>query len=126
PATAERVADRVDPQQPRGDPMSSAAATTAATAPSTAAAAASENPVSGDGRPWWRDAVIYQVYLRSFADGDGDGVGDLAGLTQRLDHLTELGVDGLWLNPCYPSPGADHGYDVADYRDIDARYGGLP
>jgi len=76
--------------------------------------------------PWWRDAVIYQVYLRSFADGDGDGIGDLVGLTARLDHLTRLGVDGLWLNPCYPSPGADHGYDVSDYMDIDARYGGLP
>jgi alpha-glucosidase len=75
--------------------------------------------------PWWRDAVIYQVYLRSFADSDGDGVGDLAGLRARLDHLTRLGVDGLWLNPCYPSPGADHGYDVADYVDIDPRYGGL-
>jgi alpha-glucosidase len=75
--------------------------------------------------PWWRDAVIYQVYLRSFADSDGDGVGDLAGLRERLDHLTRLGVDGLWLNPCYPSPGADHGYDVADYVDIDPRYGGL-
>jgi alpha-glucosidase len=75
---------------------------------------------------WWRDAVVYQLYLRSFADGDGDGVGDLAGLVSRLDHLTRLGVDGLWLNPCYPSPGADHGYDVADYMDIDARYGGLP
>ncbi|MFG2059451.1 glycoside hydrolase family 13 protein [Micromonospora sp. NPDC048930] len=77
-------------------------------------------------RPWWRDAVIYQVYLRSFADSDGDGIGDLPGLTARLDHLTRLGVDGLWLNPCYPSPGADHGYDVADYTTIDPRYGGLP
>jgi alpha-glucosidase len=79
----------------------------------------------GGPAPWWRDAVIYQVYLRSFADSDGDGVGDLAGLRARLDHLTRLGVDGLWLNPCYPSPGHDHGYDVADYVDIDPRYGGL-
>src|SRR5215831_11644153 len=75
---------------------------------------------------WWRSAVVYQVYLRSFADSDGDGIGDLPGLRRRLDHLTRLGVDGFWLNPCFPSPGADHGYDVADYRDIDALFGGLP
>jgi alpha-glucosidase len=75
--------------------------------------------------PWWRDAVIYQVYLRSFADSDGDGIGDLAGLRSRLDHLSELGVDGLWLNPCYPSPQADHGYDVADYTAIEPAYGDL-
>ncbi len=79
-----------------------------------------------DGAAWWRDAVIYQVYLRSFSDSDGDGIGDLPGLTARLDHLTRLGVDGLWLNPCYPSPGTDHGYDVADYTTIDPQYGGLP
>ncbi|MFI6602249.1 glycoside hydrolase family 13 protein [Nonomuraea sp. NPDC050536] len=75
--------------------------------------------------PWWRQAVVYQVYLRSFADSDGDGVGDLEGLRERLDYLRRLGVDGIWLNPCYPSPGADHGYDVSDYMDIDPLYGGL-
>ncbi|WP_405727433.1 glycoside hydrolase family 13 protein [Streptomyces sp. NBC_01537] len=80
---------------------------------------------SPDGTPWWRDAVIYQVYLRSFADANGDGIGDLAGLRSRLDYLADLGVDGLWLNPCYPSPQADHGYDVADYTDIEPAYGDL-
>ena len=76
-------------------------------------------------RPWWQDAVVYQVYLRSFADSDGDGVGDLEGLRRHLDHLVELGADGLWINPCYPSPQADHGYDVADYFDIEPAYGDL-
>jgi alpha-glucosidase len=74
---------------------------------------------------WWRDAVIYQVYVRSFADGNGDGIGDLAGLRAGLDHLTTLGVDGFWLNPCYPSPQVDHGYDVADYTGIEPAYGDL-
>ncbi|MFR9775353.1 glycoside hydrolase family 13 protein [Micromonospora sp. MS34] len=92
----------------------------------TTAAAAPAATTDTGLQPWWRDAVIYQVYLRSFADSDGDGVGDLPGLTARLDHLSRLGVDGIWLNPCYPSPGADHGYDVADYTTIDVRYGGMP
>ncbi|KAA2256018.1 glycoside hydrolase family 13 protein [Solihabitans fulvus] len=69
--------------------------------------------------------MIYQVYLRSFADGNGDGVGDLAGLRQRLPHLAELGVDAIWLNPWYPSPMADAGYDVADHRDIEPTFGTL-
>ena len=74
---------------------------------------------------WWRDAVIYQVYVRSFADSDGDGVGDLNGLRSRLGHIASLGVDGLWLSPCYPSPQRDHGYDIADYTDIEPAYGTL-
>ncbi|HET6168317.1 MAG TPA: glycoside hydrolase family 13 protein [Marmoricola sp.] len=76
-------------------------------------------------QPWWRSAVIYQIYLKSFLDTDGDGLGDLDGVVAQLDHLVDLGVDGLWLNPCYPSPGKDGGYDVADYLTVDPAYGGL-
>ncbi|MFC6080630.1 glycoside hydrolase family 13 protein [Sphaerisporangium aureirubrum] len=74
---------------------------------------------------WWRDAVIYQVYVRSFADGNGDGVGDLLGVRSRLGYLAELGVDAIWLTPFYTSPMADFGYDVADYRDVDPIFGTL-
>ena len=77
------------------------------------------------GSEWWRDAVVYQVYVRSFADADGDGVGDLPGIRSRLPYLSELGVDGLWLTPFYPSPGADHGYDVSDYLGVDPLLGSL-
>lgn len=72
---------------------------------------------------WWRDAVIYQVYPRSLADGNGDGVGDLAGIGAWLAHLSDLGVDAMWLSPWYASPMADAGYDVADHRDIDPVFG---
>ena len=74
---------------------------------------------------WWRDAVIYEVYVRSFADSDGDGDGDLAGITEHLPYLRDLGVDALWMTPFYPSPMADGGYDVTDYRDIDPAFGTL-
>ena len=77
------------------------------------------------GHEWWRTAVIYQVYIRSFADGDGDGVGDLAGIRSRLPYLRDLGVDAVWITPFYPSPMADGGYDVADYRDIEPVFGTL-
>ena len=73
--------------------------------------------------PWWRRGVVYQVYIRSYADGDGDGTGDITGLRSRLPYLRDLGVDAIWINPWYLSPLADGGYDVADYRQIEPRYG---
>ncbi|WP_203579968.1 glycoside hydrolase family 13 protein [Microbacterium hibisci] len=80
---------------------------------------------AGDDPLWWRSAVIYQVYVRSFADGNGDGTGDLAGVRARLSYLKDLGVDAIWFNPWYPSPLADGGYDVEDYRDIHPQFGTL-
>ena len=81
-----------------------------------------EAPAAAD---WWRSAVVYQLYIRSFADANGDGVGDIAGVRARLGHLRDLGVDAVWFSPWYPSPMADAGYDVADYRDIDPMFGTL-
>ncbi|GAA4142693.1 glycoside hydrolase family 13 protein [Actinomadura keratinilytica] len=78
-----------------------------------------------DNAPWWRSAVIYQVYIRSFADGNGDGVGDIAGIRSRLPYLRDLGVDAIWITPWYTSPMVDAGYDVADYTDIDPLFGTL-
>ncbi|MER7172579.1 glycoside hydrolase family 13 protein [Streptomyces mesophilus] len=83
-------------------------------------------PHTGQPAPWWRSAAIYQIYPRSYADGNGDGIGDLSGIRARLTHLSELGVDAVWISPWYPSPMADGGYDVADYRGIDPMFGTLP
>jgi alpha-glucosidase len=96
-------------------PRTAPFAASTATRPSTAPVAAQ----------WWRDAAIYQVYVRSFADSDGDGIGDLNGVRARLDYLAGLGVDAVWMSPWYPSPQADAGYDIADYRDIDPLFGTL-
>ena len=76
----------------------------------------SSTTARGDGDGWWRSGLLYQIYVRSFADSDGDGVGDLRGVIDRLDYLSWLGVDGIWLSPITPSPNADWGYDVSDYR----------
>jgi alpha-glucosidase len=73
--------------------------------------------------PWWTHAVIYEIYPRSFQDTDGDGVGDLKGVTRRLDYLKELGIDAIWLTPFYPSPNVDFGYDVSDYTNVAPEYG---
>ena len=83
------------------------------------------SPEIAEESAWWRDAVFYQVYVRSFADSNGDGVGDLDGIRSRLGYLELLGVDALWLTPFYRSPMADHGYDVADPRDVDPLFGDL-
>jgi alpha-glucosidase len=74
---------------------------------------------------WWQIGVIYQIYPRSFQDTNGDGIGDLQGITQRLSYLVELGVDAIWLSPIFPSPMADFGYDISDYTDIDPLFGTL-
>ncbi len=80
-------------------------------------------PTAPSTDPWWRHAVIYEIYPRSFQDSNGDGTGDLNGITQRLDYLEQLGVDAIWIAPIYPSPQVDFGYDISDYEGIDPRYG---
>jgi len=84
-----------------------------------------DQPVTGAVPPWWKGAAIYQVYPRSFADSNGDGIGDLAGITARLDYIASLGVDAIWLSPFYPSPMDDFGYDIADYCGVDPIFGNL-
>ena len=107
PGLLRRLPPRPRRQQRRGRPPHVGSAVTAADA------------------PWWTRAVVYQIYPRSFQDSDGDGIGDLGGVLQRLDHLSDLGVDVLWLSPVYPSPQADNGYDISDYQGIDPLFGTL-
>ena len=74
-------------------------------------------------RKWWHDKVVYQIYPKSFYDSNGDGIGDIPGIISKLDYLEDLGIDILWLSPCYQSPLADQGYDISDYYSIDSRFG---
>ena len=76
-------------------------------------------------RQWWKSAVVYQIYPRSFADSNGDGIGDLGGITSKVDYLAELGVDVVWLSPVYPSPQDDAGYDISEYQDVEPVFGSL-
>lgn len=87
--------------------------------------AAESKAAEGTDTQWWKNAVIYEIYPRSFADSNGDGIGDLNGITQHLDYLQELGVNAIWLTPFYPSPQVDFGYDISDYRAIDPQYGSM-
>lgn len=88
-------------------------------------ATAQAKPVDAEGHQWWQHAVFYEIYPRSFADSNGDGIGDLNGITSKMDYLHDLGVDAIWITPCYPSPQVDFGYDVSNYEDIDPMYGTL-
>src|SRR5579859_5896879 len=90
-----------------------------------AAAAQTAKPVDAEGHQWWQHAVFYELYPRSFADSNNDGIGDLNGITSKLDYLKDLGVDAIWITPCFPSPQVDFGYDVSDYENIDPMYGTL-
>ena len=90
-----------------------------------ATAQSAGNAVDGEGHQWWQNAVFYELYPRSFADSNNDGVGDLNGITSKLDYLKDLGVDAIWISPCFPSPQVDFGYDVSDYENIDPMYGTL-
>jgi alpha-glucosidase len=91
----------------------------------TSAIASAPHQAPGAAEPWWKHALIYEIYPRSFQDSNGDGVGDLKGITQRLDYLQTLGVDAIWLSPIYPSPQVDFGYDISDYENVDPQYGTL-
>jgi alpha-glucosidase len=109
------------PAQTALDSPSKSAATKTKPAPKQPAGP----PVDAEGHQWWQHAVFYEIYPRSFADSNGDGIGDLPGITSKLDYLRRLGVDAIWITPCFPSPQVDFGYDVSDYEDIDPMYGNL-
>src|SRR5579875_82310 len=98
------------------------APTKTAASPSSGAAAAA-TPTSD--QTWWKHAVVYEIYPRSFQDSNGDGIGDLNGITQRLDYLQQLGLDAIWIAPMYPSPQVDFGYDISNYEAVDPQYGNI-
>lgn len=124
---AQAAPDAVAPAEPRDDSAAGAPAPLVTGAPTAPAPESLVLPRHADDAPedWWRNAVVYEVYPRSFADGNGDGEGDVAGIRSRLDYLAGLGVEAIWFNPFYVSPLKDGGYDVADYRDIDPLFGTL-
>jgi len=95
------------------------------TAAQTAGKATAAKGLDAEGHQWWQHAVFYEIYPRSFADSNDDGIGDLKGITSKLDYLKDLGVDAIWITPCFPSPQVDFGYDVSDYENIDPMYGTL-
>ena len=97
----------------------------AAQAPKSQPKPAPTTAIDAEGHQWWQHAVFYEIYPRSFADSNNDGIGDLPGITSKLDYLKQLGVDAIWITPCYPSPQVDFGYDVSDYENIDPMYGTL-
>src|SRR4029077_1676352 len=76
-------------------------------------------------RKWWKEAVVYQIYPRSFKDSDGDGIGDLKGISSKLDYIKRLGIDAVWLNPVFESPNKDNGYDISDYQNIMKQFGSM-
>src|ERR1700683_480136 len=84
-----------------------------------------QKAIDAEGHQWWQHAVFYEIYPRSYADSNNDGFGDLNGITSKLDYLKALGVDAIWISPCFPSPQVDFGYDVSDYENIDLTYGTL-
>src|ERR1022692_1401529 len=92
---------------------------------SLSAAVPAQQLVNGYEPKWWKEAVVYQIYPRSFKDSNGDGIGDLPGITSKLDYLRWLGVDAIWLSPIYPSPMADFGYDISNYTDVYPLFGTL-
>jgi len=108
--------------------QSPAPATSQAATPATSQATAVPEgvpPRDAEGHEWWQHAVFYEVYPRSFADSNNDGIGDLNGITSKMDYLQKLGIDAIWITPCFPSPQVDFGYDVSDYDNIDPKYGTL-